>query len=80
MSAIIVYTKPACPQCTATKNHLTKIGADFETVDISQAAAALDYVRSLGYQAAPVIVAGEEHFTGFRPDRLTELASARVLV
>lgn len=43
---------------------------------MSQDADAFEYVQSLGYQAAPVVVAGDEHWSGFQPDRIAALAVA----
>ena len=37
---------------------------------------ALDQVRALGYAQAPVVVAGEDHWSGFRPDKIKALAVA----
>ena len=74
MSHITVYTKPACPQCNATKKHLDKNHIEYETIDISQDAEAREFVIGLGYMSAPVVVAGDDHFFGFRPDRLNEMA------
>lgn len=34
---ITVFTKPHCPQCDATKRQFTKLGVNFETVDLSKA-------------------------------------------
>ena len=31
---------------------------------------------ALGYLQAPVVVAGSEHWSGFRPDRIKALAGA----
>ncbi|WP_128773483.1 glutaredoxin-like protein NrdH [Actinomyces oricola] len=73
---IIVYSKPRCVQCTATYRALDKAGLSYETVDISLDVAALDQVRSLGYAQAPVVVAGGEHWSGFRPDKIKALAAA----
>ena len=74
MSAIIVYTKPACVQCNAVFNILDKAGVSYEKIDVSTDDEARDYVLSLGYLQAPVVYAGpNEHFAGFRPDRLTAL-------
>lgn len=75
-TTIIVYTKPACVQCHATYKALEKQGLDYQVVDISTNAAARDYVMSLGYLQAPVVVAGSEHWSGFRPDRVKALTSA----
>jgi glutaredoxin-like protein NrdH len=71
---ITVYSKPACVQCTATYRALDRLGVDYDIVDISQNAEALERVRSLGYMQAPVVIAGEQHWAGFRPDMISALA------
>lgn len=77
MSATItVYTKPACVQCKATYRALDKEGIEYEVVDISQDPEARDYVMALGYLQAPVVVAGDDHWSGYRPDRIKSLVSA----
>src|SRR5699024_9476042 len=68
--SVTVYTKPACVQCNATYKALDKAGVEYEVVDISVDEAALEYVMALGYLQAPVVVAGEDHWSGFRPDRI----------
>lgn len=70
---IVVYSKPACPQCAATYRYLRKHNLPFEVVDMSTDAEALDLVKGLGYQQAPVVFANGEHWSGFRPDRLRSL-------
>ncbi|MFT4124925.1 MAG: redoxin NrdH [Gordonia sp. (in: high G+C Gram-positive bacteria)] len=72
--AITVYTKPACVQCNATYKALDKQGLEYEIVDISTDDDARDYVMALGYLQAPVVVAGNDHWSGFRPDRIKALA------
>jgi glutaredoxin-like protein NrdH len=37
---------------------------------------ARDYVMALGYLQAPVVVAGNDHWSGFRPDRIKGLSGA----
>lgn len=70
---ITVYTKPACAQCKATIRALTKAGIPYTTIDITVDMEARDYVMSLGYLQAPVITAGTESWSGFRPDRIKKL-------
>jgi glutaredoxin-like protein NrdH len=74
--SITVYTKPACVQCTATYKALDKQGIAYEKVDISVDSQARDYVMALGYLQAPVVVAGNDHWSGFRPDRIKALSEA----
>ena len=71
---ITVYSKPSCVQCSATYRALDKLGYDYNVVDISEDTDALDYVMSLGHQQASVVMAGGEHWSGYRPDRIRELA------
>ncbi|UWM74881.1 glutaredoxin-like protein NrdH [Rhizobium sp. WSM4643] len=71
---ITVYSKPACVQCIATYRALDRLGVDYDIVDISEDAEALDRVRSLGYMQAPVVIAGEQHWAGFRPDMISALS------
>ncbi|MGW8812952.1 redoxin NrdH [Gordonia terrae] len=74
---ITVYTKPACVQCHATYKALDKQGLTYQVVDISTDDDARDYVMSLGYQQAPVVIVdNDEHWSGFRPDRVKALATA----
>ncbi|QIK84980.1 glutaredoxin-like protein NrdH [Sanguibacter sp. HDW7] len=73
--SITVYSKPACVQCDATYRALDKRGIDYTVVDISQDLEALEMVRSLGYMQAPVVVAGDSHWSGFRPDQISALAT-----
>ena len=73
--AITVYTKPSCVQCNATYRALDSKGIEYEVLDLSEDPAALERVKSLGYLQAPVVVTDEDHWSGFRPDKIDELAS-----
>lgn len=73
--SITVYSKPACVQCDATYRALDKKGIDYSIVDISADPEALEMVRGLGYLQAPVVVAGDDHWSGFRPDQINALAA-----
>jgi len=70
---ITVYTKPNCVQCKATFSALERAGLAHESRDISVDSDARDYVLALGYLQAPVVVADDSHWSGFRPDRIKEL-------
>lgn len=71
---ITVYSKPACVQCTATTRALDRQGLDYDVVDVSADADALALVLRLGYRQVPVVIAGEQHWAGFRPDMISALA------
>lgn len=70
---IVVYTKPSCVQCEATKRLLTKLELDYDTVDITQDATALEMIIAKGFQAAPVVNAGDEWWSGFNPEKINGL-------
>jgi glutaredoxin-like protein NrdH len=73
--AVKVYTLPACVQCDSTKRMMQRNQIEYEEVDMSQDPVALEMVKTLGYTAAPVVVAGEEHWSGFRLDRIQALSA-----
>lgn len=72
--SITVYSKPACVQCTATTRALTARGIEYDLVDLTEDEAAMDLVAGLGYRQAPVVIAGDEHWAGFRPDMIGRLS------
>lgn len=75
-STIIVYTKPACVQCNATYKALDKYGLAYTVIDITSDDVARDHVMALGYLQAPVVIVDDHtHWSGFRPDRIKELAA-----
>ncbi|MFC9768635.1 glutaredoxin domain-containing protein [Rhodococcus jostii] len=74
---VTVYSKPNCMGCTATKRLLTRLEIPHTIVDITDDGAAYEYVRSLGYTSAPVVVAelpdGMQHWAEFREERIRHL-------
>lgn len=74
---VTVYTKPQCVQCDATKRALSSSRVEYETVDITEDPDALATVKALRYAQAPVVVTNEDHWSGFRPDKIKALAPGR---
>lgn len=72
--SITVYSKPACVQCTATTRALDHRGIDYTVIDVSEDAQAFALVQGLGYRQVPVVIAGDQHWAGFRPDMISTLA------
>lgn len=60
-------------QCKMTKKFLYQHGADFEEINIDEKPEKIEYVKNLGFSAAPVIEAGNVVFSGFQPSKLKEL-------
>ncbi|MFY9305099.1 MAG: glutaredoxin-like protein NrdH [Rhodoluna sp.] len=73
--SVTVYTLPSCVQCDSTKRMLKSIDVDYEEVDMSQDPVALEMVKTLGYTAAPVVVSGEDHWSGFRMEKIQALSA-----
>ena len=73
--SITVYSKPNCVQCNATYRALDKQGLEYEVVDLTQDAEAMESVKALGYQQAPIVFADGDHWAGFRPDKIKALAT-----
>ncbi|WP_413560704.1 glutaredoxin-like protein NrdH [Bdellovibrio sp. HCB209] len=73
MSSVIVYSQPSCVQCVATYRALEQNGIPFQIIDLTLDEEALLKVKELGYKQAPVVIAGEEHWSGFRPDKIAAL-------
>ncbi len=71
--SITVYSKPSCVQCTATYRALDQKGIDYRVIDISEDQQAFEMVQGLGYRQVPVVVAGADHWAGFRPDKIGAL-------
>ncbi|GKT02778.1 glutaredoxin-like protein NrdH [Furfurilactobacillus sp. WILCCON 0119] len=74
MAKITVFTKDNCIQCKMTKRFLTAHNVDFEEQNINQHPELIDYLKGRGFQAMPVVDAGEAVVSGFRPDVLATLA------
>jgi glutaredoxin-like protein NrdH len=75
--SVIVYSKPACVQCDATYRALDKRNVEYTVIDVTTNPEALDLVRGFGYLQVPVVVAGNDHWSGFRPDQIAKLAAER---
>ena len=72
---ITLYSKPNCPQCNMTARTLDRQGVAYEVIDVSQNPDAAALVQSWGYRQVPVVQVGDEHWSGFRPDRLASITT-----
>lgn len=73
MAKIRLFSKNNCMQCKMTKKFLEQNGAEFEEINIDEHPEKIDYVKGLGFTAAPVIEAGDITFSGFQPAKLKEI-------
>ena len=66
MATVKVYSTPTCPYCVMAKDYLKKNGVAFEDIDVSQDAAAAEYmIRKSGQTGVPVIEIDGEMIPGF---------------
>lgn len=71
---VTVYSKPACVQCVATYKELERKGVEYTVVDLTQDQDAFATVQDMGYMQVPVVVAGNDHWAGFRPEKIGALS------
>lgn len=72
---VTVYSKPSCVQCNATMRELDKKGVNYSVIDVTEDQAAYDHVIELGAQQVPVVETEAEHWTGYRPDKISGLST-----
>ena len=61
--------------CDSTFRALFSKGIDPEYINLAVDPDALQKVKELGYLQAPVVVLDEEHWSGFRPDKISEVVA-----
>ena len=71
---VTVLTKSNCVQCDWTVKLLERERIPYRTEDITSDEN-MERVKQLGYLSAPVVIVGEESWSGFQPARLQELAA-----
>ena len=70
---VTVYSNPNCTACEQTKRFLTVKGIEFESKMIADSPEVFDLIEEKGYAAAPVVVVGDDSWSGFRLDKLNTL-------
>lgn len=71
---ITVYSNPNCVQCEQTKKWLERKNLRFDTQMISDSPEVQAIIDEHKFQSAPVVVAGDKVWSGFRLDHLTDIA------
>lgn len=70
---IEVYTSKVCSMCVATKAWLKRNGFQFNEFDVLEDRDAFERCKALGYTELPVVVADDDHWSGFRYGKLKDL-------
>lgn len=72
---VTVITSPGCQPCRITKKMLEDRGIDFTERNVSEDFEALKLAKSLGHSSSPVVITADDHWSGFRPDKIALLAA-----
>jgi glutaredoxin-like protein NrdH len=54
---------------------MDKLKIEYSVVDITVDAEALDMIISKGFKSAPVVIADNDSWSGFNPDKISGLAA-----
>lgn len=73
MPDLIIFGRSGCQQSAQTICKAKACGLTFDWVDVDADIAAAAQLLSEGFRTLPVVRAGEQHWTGFRPDLLNHL-------
>lgn len=71
---IRVYSKPQCQQCDMTKRLLDREGVSYSVESLLDEGN-LEAAKALGHTSAPVVVVGDESWSGFQPEKIKALVA-----
>lgn len=71
--AVVVWSRPACVQCVATKRKLDQYGIPYIERDLTEHVGQADKFRDAGYATTPVVVTNRDTWAGFQLDLIKEL-------
>ena len=75
VAQVTVFTGDGCQQCRLTKDALDARGVDVIEIDVTDRPDTVEELRELGFRQLPVVVVtGGETWSGFRPDKIAEVA------
>lgn len=72
---IQIFSAPQCVACDSTKLFLRKADVGYTEIDVTKDEDALSRCKEMGFSELPVVVAGEQAWSGFRYDRLRALVA-----
>lgn len=73
---ITVYSQPGCMPCRATKRKLNDLHLEYKEVDVSTNPDAKAHIEALGYISTPVVETDNEHWGGFKIDKVNALVTS----
>ena len=79
---VIVYSLPTskCVKCKAVEIAMRRRGISVNKIQLDEDPGAVEFIKSLGYSEAPVIVVKDgddmvDHWSGFSDQKISDLAS-----
>lgn len=70
---VTVYSTPNCVQCKQTKAMFDRAGVVYDSIDLTQHPELADQFKEAGHTQAPIVMAGEQTWSGFRHSKITAL-------
>lgn len=70
---VTVYSTPNCVQCRQTKAMFDRAGVVYDSIDLTQHPDLADQFREAGHLQAPIVMAGDMTWSGFRHGKITAL-------
>ncbi len=77
---VVIYTTLRCPHCQHLKRWLKKNQIPFLDFNVGKPGKMQKKFFDLGGQSVPLIVIGEQRFTGFNPNQLKSVLEAEGLL
>lgn len=74
MIVTVYHIGPACVQCNQTKRLMNQKGITFDEVDLRQHPEIVEQFKEKGHLTAPIVTAGESVWSGFRFEKINDLA------
>jgi glutaredoxin 3 len=75
---IIVYSTPTCHYCTMAKNYFTKMGVQYEDINVGMdRVAAQEMVKKSGQMGVPVVDIDGQIVVGFQPEVFERLINSK---
>lgn len=74
MIVTVYHIGSGCVQCNQTKRVMHQLGIAFDEVDLRQHPEIADEFKEKGHLSAPIVVAGNEVWSGFRLERIRGIA------
>ena len=70
---ITVFSRPDCNPCAKVKTWLNNKNVEFNEVDVTEDVDGLNTIKSLGYSSVPVILSGDDHWSGIDLEKMKGL-------